>query len=284
MLPVCIPDLMAHLLSPFEKEGRLDWVEKVAKKLPAMVILTGFGFTPADSACVLTHLGNANRLMLAHPGESECKDINEALAILLPILTRHCRDWPPLKLLAHSFTDADQGLLLLASNLLGLLMQSYDAGRGLLTNALIRALPYHQPGKRNPVDVNLLGRVVGETLRFDPPIHHTRRVVAQDIVVDNRLLTKGNTVLLVLASANRDPGYFPNPHLFNPERISSHAILSFGAGIHACLARQLVVEQTTQSLIYLFTHYPEIQLPPETAGYERLMNARLRQRLQIRFK
>jgi cytochrome P450 len=202
----------------------------------------------------------------------------------MPILTSHCRDRSALKLLVHSFADADQGLLLLASNLLGLLIQSDDAGRGLLTNALIQALPYYPMGKRNPVDVSLLGRIVGETLRFDPPIHHTRRVIAQDIVINNRLLVKGQTVLLVLASANRDPGYFPNPHLFNPERISRHAILSFGAGMHTCPARQPAVEQTTQSLTCLFTRYPEVRLPPEPARYERLANARLRQELQIRFR
>lgn len=279
MQPVAIPSLLANLLRPFEASNELDWVEVVAKKLPVSAVLAGFSFGPAQAACIAVHMGLLTKLMVPHATIADGQAINQALEDLVPMVEAHIQRTPRLQALLMGSPNAHQTRSLLVSNLLGLLIQSYDAGRGLLTNALIQVLAHG--AQYQPMTMDLLRRMVVETLRFDPPIHHTRRLLTTNLFIGDQRLRQGQTVLLVLAAANRDPVTFARAHEFDPARASNDSLLSFGTGMHACLARHLAVEQTAQALHYLLTHYPGVGLVDAPVHYERLMNARLRCTLRI---
>lgn len=104
-----------------------------------------------------------------------------------------------------------------AANRIALPVQACDATARLVCAALRVALRL-PPGcaERWPVEA-----LVAETLRHDPPARSTRR------------LRDGATVLLDLASANRDPAVFGDPHRFDPgRRAGPH--LAYGHGPRAC--------------------------------------------------
>jgi cytochrome P450 len=50
----------------------------------------------------------------------------------------------------------------------------------------------------------------------------------------------GATIMLDLASANRDPEVFSNPNLYDPQRRSASRHLAFGSGSHSCLGAALI--------------------------------------------
>jgi cytochrome P450 len=47
--------------------------------------------------------------------------------------------------------------------------------------------------------------LLAEVQRFDPPVQNTRRFVAQTCEIDGVRLEAGEVILVLLASANRDP-------------------------------------------------------------------------------
>jgi cytochrome P450 len=76
--------------------------------------------------------------------------------------------------------------------------------------------------------------VVDEVLRFEPSIQLIARQAAQDVEVADRRIGRGDRVLLLLASANRDPARFERPDEFAPGRADRLSALGFGIGPHHC--------------------------------------------------
>ena len=64
-------------------------------------------------------------------------------------------------------------------------------------------------------------------------MQNTRRFLAADAVVAGQALRAGDTVLVVLGAANRDPSVNPEPDRFDPTRREREAY-TFGLGVHAC--------------------------------------------------
>ncbi|WNG43563.1 cytochrome P450 [Archangium minus] len=120
-----------------------------------------------------------------------------------------------------------------AANGIGLMSQAYEAGAGLFGNTLRALACLPEWRERVSSDPGLLGNVMREVLRYDPPIQNTRRFVVRDDVVAGEQMKAGDVILVVLAAANRDPRVHPNPERFDPFR-PDRETLSFGTGVHAC--------------------------------------------------
>ena len=106
-----------------------------------------------------------------------------------------------LRRLRQDCAQAGIGMDLLAANLAGLLFQSCEAARGPARQcALVLA---GRRGLRRAPTPDAARELVAETLRTDPPIHNTRRFLADEISVDGQRIAAGQTVLLVLAAAPR---------------------------------------------------------------------------------
>jgi cytochrome P450 len=73
-----------------------------------------------------------------------------------------------------------------------------------------------------------------EALRYDMPTQFLCRTVAEPLEVGGKKLERGQGVLFLYASANRDEREFANPDVFDVKR-KPPRILSFGAGIHTCI-------------------------------------------------
>ncbi|HWV33707.1 MAG TPA: cytochrome P450 [Dyadobacter sp.] len=120
---------------------------------------------------------------------------------------------------------------------------------------------------------------VEELIRYVSPVNWIPRQVAHSMEFEGLNLRKGQTVLLGLASANRDPAVFQNPDTFVPTR-KPNPHIGFGFGMHHCLGARLSRFEMQKFLPRFMAAFPDIRLHPTKSpewdskiffrGYKRL--------------
>jgi cytochrome P450 len=101
---------------------------------------------------------------------------------------------------------------------------------------------------------------VEEILRLDSPVQLTARVVLNDVEVAGMWIKHGESVVLYLAAANRDPSVFPDPHRFDIERPNAGRHLAFSGGRHFCLGAALARAEGEVGLRAFFDRFPEARV------------------------
>ena len=112
--------------------------------------------------------------------------------------------------------------------------------------------------KSNP---SLITNAIEEFLRYDSSVQLTGRVALEDIPdLGGKKIPKGETVLCLLGSANRDPAaYHDHPDRLDITRPNIRP-LSFGGGIHHCLGAQLARIEAEIAISTLLRRLPELRL------------------------
>ncbi len=108
---------------------------------------------------------------------------------------------------------------------------------------------------------------VEESLRHNPPFHFAPRHAIGDLTVGGRDIRRGQRVVLLLASANRDEQRFPNGEQFNARR-GPVAHLAFGRGGHYCLGAVLARTQIAAALRAVDRRLPKLRLDVSAARRE----------------
>jgi cytochrome P450 len=108
---------------------------------------------------------------------------------------------------------------------------------------------------------------VEEVLRFQGPVQGISRVAPTNRRLYGETLQAGQSVVILVGSANRDPLRFPDPERFDIER-KHNPHLTFGAGSHTCLGSHLARLEAQVVLSMLLRRYKRIELcdadPPWT--------------------
>jgi len=204
-----------------------------------------------DFVACLSPLSSADQLQGASVAANELMARFEALAAGAP--PRHG------SLLAAVLAQTDAGAPLsraLLANLVGLLSQTCDATAGLLGNSLIAVM--REPSLRKAARTrDGLQAVALETARHDPSVQNTRRFAVEPITIAGTTLAAGDVVLLVLAAANRDPAFNPDPDRFVLVR-ARRRMLGFGHGLHACPGQALACTLAAAGLEALLSRAPDL--------------------------
>jgi cytochrome P450 len=144
-------------------------------------------------------------------------------------------------------------------------------GDRVATSADVNKLPY-------------LTMVIKEALRLYPPtVALLGRQATWAVELGRHHLAKGSWVYLMPYVTQRDPRFFPDPELFDPERFSpgrieqipSHAFFPFGAGPHVCIGQQLAMQEMA---LVIATVIRQVQLslvsPPDAIEPELRLSIR----------
>lgn len=107
----------------------------------------------------------------------------------------------------------------------------------------------------------------GECLRFEAPAQFIGRVVQEDFDWHGQTLRRGQAVLLLLASANRDENRFPAADRLDIRRPDTGA-LSFGRGHHSCLGAALARGQLAAALQSAAELTPRLHLTQATVQWQ----------------
>ena len=149
----------------------------------------------------------------------------------------------------------------LTANIILLFGAGHETTVNLIGNGLLAL--YRNPDqlallKANPA---LITNAIEEFLRYDSSVQLSGRVALQDIDdLGGKKIPKGETVLCLLGSANRDPAVYPD----RPDRLDitrpNVRPLSFGGGIHFCLGAQLARIEAEIAVATLLRRLPELRL------------------------
>jgi cytochrome P450 len=85
-------------------------------------------------------------------------------------------------------------------------------------------------------DPSLAKSVFEETVRMESPIQNLFRTTTREVELEGLRIPASEKVLLLLASANRDPEHWHEPDRFDvARRVQGH--VGFGVGFHVCIGQ-----------------------------------------------
>jgi cytochrome P450 family 142 subfamily A polypeptide 1 len=126
-------------------------------------------------------------------------------------------------------------------------------------------------------DRDKLPLAVEEMLRWVTPIKNMARTMTRDVEMHGQTMAKGQKLLLLYPSANRDETVFDDPETFDIGRTPNDH-MAFGFGAHFCLGNRLARMELAVMFDRLLDRLPDLVLasdeePPKRAanfvsGYE----------------
>jgi cytochrome P450 len=116
----------------------------------------------------------------------------------------------------------------------------YHTTANLLANG-IQLLFDHPDQHRLLVDGGPAGlpAAFDEMMRFHGPVSTIRRMVLEDVPLRGQVIPEGDTVMLALVAANRDPAVFTDPDEFLVRRPDAHKHVGFTVGPYSCMGQAL---------------------------------------------
>uniref|UniRef100_A0A1I8QBH3 Cytochrome P450 n=1 Tax=Stomoxys calcitrans TaxID=35570 RepID=A0A1I8QBH3_STOCA len=110
-----------------------------------------------------------------------------------------------------------------------------------------------------------LDQVISETLRLYAPLSYLARVTKNDYRIANssHVIEKGTMVIIPTDAIHRDPEYFPQPNVFNPDNFEpsvcsqrhSCTFMPFGDGPRNCIGLRFGKMQTKIGLVSLLRRF-----------------------------
>ena len=149
-----------------------------------------------------------------------------------------------------------------------LLIAGQETTTSLITNCLWRLLEDREARwERVVADPSLVPNAIEESLRFDPPVLGLCRTNNVDTEVGGVDIPAGSKVMMLYASANRDPAVFDAPDEFRVDRPVFEAMrhYSFSWGIHYCLGAHLARLTGRVALDVLVRTLPGLHLAGPTS-------------------
>jgi cytochrome P450 len=147
-----------------------------------------------------------------------------------------------------------------------LLTAGHETTTNLISKSVLALL-------RNPdvldelrADPGLMPAAVDELVRYDPPVQMVTRCSYRDGILRRRYIHRGDKVVLVLGSGNRDPDRFDEPDTLNLHRVAGRQC-GFGIGIHYCLGAALARAEAEIGLAALLENLPRLSLADEPVQY-----------------
>ncbi|CRM61520.1 MULTISPECIES: cytochrome P450 [Pseudomonas] len=218
------------------------------------------GLTRDFVAC-LSPLSNAAQLQKADIGVSQLSQMFNGVLEEIGLLALIRRgDW--------------QDAQVLNANLIGLLSQTCEATAGLIGNT--RVLLCQRPDLVEQIlrAPTLVAALVEEVARYDSPVQNTRRFVARRCTIGRRVVEAGDTILVLLAAANRDPDANPDPDTFQLER-AHRRVFSFGSGRHHCPGQTLALTIASHVILAMLQRQPSLFASAIPFSYWPSLNGRI---------
>ena len=300
------PPLHNHLrkivAAPVSPRGLQEMKPRIAASADALIerLIAGDGFDgmtdlahflPVSIVSELVGLpeaGRENMLTWAAATFDMLGGTNERQEMALPIVKEmraYCeREATPDKVrpggwVAMLYDAARDGLIetekvpVLMRDYLGPSLDTTIFATGHLLHLLARHPDQWQTLRETPT---LIPNAINEALRLESPIRGFTRLAARDYIVGDVTIPKGDRILLLYASANRDERKWKDPERFDIARnVTGH--VAFGYGLHICVGMQLarleirsILEAMVEKVARIEAGEPELAMNNVLRGFSSL--------------
>jgi cytochrome P450 len=266
-----IRETVTRSLDRIVRDGRADLVADLFHEAPATIALIFMGLPDEDIATCRRFSTEQTLFTWGRPTAGEQQRVATGMAEYwrfagglveklkrtmtpdttgwLPHLIRLQRDNP------ETLSDND-----LRTTAMSGLVAAHETTTNALGNALHALLEHPEAWQRICREPAAIPKAVEETLRYTGSVVSWRRLATKETTIAGIRVPAGARLLLVTASANRDPDVFDDPDTFDIDRDNANRHLTFGFGPHTCIGATLARQEIRAFLEELTRRMPHLRL------------------------
>jgi cytochrome P450 len=259
-----VQEIADELLDQVQAEGRMDVVKDYAYPLPINVISEMLGVPKADQARIRIWSDALARGLGFGKRDPEAAEHMRAFGEYTAQLVADKRRHPADDLISQLIAIEEEGDRLNEAELISmitlLIFAGHETTSNLIATGTLMLLDHPEQLEKLKADPSLVPSAVEELLRFHGPATVAGpRFAVEDVELAGRQIRKGEMVIPLLKSANRDEHQFSQPEELDITRsINRH--LAFGYGIHMCLGAPLARVEGDVAFSTLLRRMPGLRL------------------------
>ncbi len=223
-------------------EGEVfNWVDTVSIELTTQMLATLLDF-PFEDRHLLTFWSDIITAMEGSdhfPGhEKRLQYLLECLEYFTRLRDQRANGAPSLDLvsmLARDVNTKDMDPYNFLGNIALLIVGGNDTTRNTMSASVYANHLFPEEFAKLREDRSLVDAMVSEVIRWQTPLSHMRRTALEDVALGDKLIKKGDKVLMWYYSGNHDETVFEDPRQIRFDRPNSKSHLAFGFGIHRCM-------------------------------------------------
>ncbi|RUS83514.1 hypothetical protein EGW08_008693 [Elysia chlorotica] len=122
---------------------------------------------------------------------------------------------------------------------------------------ILDVVEHEDPTHEDLAKLTYMGQVLDETLRLFPPVSVISRKASETRTYGDITIPAGAVIQIPIKEIQRDPAYYSNPEVFDPERFSPEnkatrnplAFIPFGQGPRLCIGMRLAYLEVKTALV-----------------------------------
>jgi cytochrome P450 len=263
-----IQQIVDELIDRLQPQGHMDLIADFAFRLPVTVICDMLGIPEQDRQVFFSSSrARFARLLemwpLSRAEVDQQNSYNLAMAKYFGRLFELRRREPGDDITTY-LVQAEENGRLTNEELIANVILLFDAGHETTVNLIGNGLLalHRNPDQLRLLknDPSLIANAIEELLRYDASVQAIGRTALEYVdEIAGISLEKGQSVICLLGSANRDPAVYSDPDRLDVTRPNVR-LLSFGGGIHHCVGAQLARIEGEIAIATLLRRLPDLQL------------------------
>jgi pimeloyl-[acyl-carrier protein] synthase len=270
--------------------GRMDVMSDIAEPLPAIVTAELLGVPVEDhdqlkdwSKDFAEMLGNYQHNPNRIPGVLKS---TEAMTGYFRARIAEQRDSPQEGLIQSLLSAEIDGDRLseeeVIANTIVTMVGGQETTTNLIGNGILTLLRNPEEKNRLMSDYSLIPSTVEELLRYESPSQQTGRIAREDVEIGGQKIKKGQAIIAVMASGNRDPERFRDPDTLDIARTDNRH-LAFGWAAHFCFGAPLARLEGQIMLETMLRRLPQLELETDDLTWRDNLGLRGLNSLPVKF-